>query len=328
MAEWRSTRYSQLSRSRSHQSAYTALSSRYRYRVAANTWPARRSLGGDAALWVAGALLFLALAAVFLGGSREPGASMLLLCALAAILAAAGIVLLVLAIGYRRLAYALTDTALRIEWLGRTVVVPYHAIQGIYTGQRLSGHATPSIPNWPGISVGPARVRGLGRLRFFATSTDQSMLTLITVEHGGVIVSARDPHEFRAALIERVEESQDTPATDARTWHQTPPTTAPWTALADAWLPVCATVGTLLVLVVLGVIVFRFDSLPDQIALHFDASGRPKRHGPEVGPAAVAPAGPGLPGRQLGARCLAAPARAPAGAPCCGSAERSSRSSC
>jgi Bacterial PH domain len=241
--------------------------------VAATTWPVRRSLGGDAALWVAGGLLFLALAAVFLGGSREPGASMLLLCAVAAILAAAGTVLLVLAIAYQRLAYALTDSALRIEWLGRTVVVPYSAIQGIYTGQRLSGHATPSIPNWPGISVGPARVRGLGRLRFFATSTDQSMLTLITVEHGGVIVSAREPNEFRAALIERVEASQETSA-DARTWHQTPATTAPWTALADVWLPVCATVGTVLVLVVLAVIAFRFDALPDQIPLHFDASGQ------------------------------------------------------
>jgi hypothetical protein len=242
--------------------------------VAANTWPRRRSLGGDAAPWVAGALLFFALAAVFLGGSREPGASMLLLCTLAALLGAAGIVLLVLAIAYRRLAYVLTDTALRIDWLGRTVEVPYHAIQGIYTGQRLSGHATPSIPNWPGISVGPARVRGLGRLRFFATSTDQSMLTLITVEHGGVIVSAHDPNEFRAALIDRVEESQDTPG-EARTWHQTPPTTAPWTALADAWLPACAAIGTLLVLIVLAVIVFRFDSLPDRIPLHFDASSGP-----------------------------------------------------
>jgi hypothetical protein len=225
-------------------------------------------------VWVASALLFLALAAVFLGGSREPGTSMLLLCALATVLAVAGSVVLVLAIAYRRLAYSLTDTALRIEWLGRTVVVPYHAIQGIYTGHRLSGRATPSIPNWPGIRVGPARVRGLGRLRFFATSSDQSMLTLVTVEHGGVIVSARDPHEFRAALIERVEESQPTDA-DARTWHQTPPTTTPWTALADAWLPICATVGMLLLLSVLAVIVFRFDSLPDRIALHFDAGGRP-----------------------------------------------------
>jgi hypothetical protein len=244
--------------------------------VAPKTWPARRSFGGDAALWIAGALFFVALAAVFLGGSREVGTGMLLLCALAVVLAATGFVLLVLAIGYKRLAYALTDSALRIEWLGGTVVVPYHAIQGIYTGQRLSGHATPSIPNWPGISVGPARVRGLGRLRFFATSSDQSMLTLVTVEHGGVVVSAREPHEFRAALIEHVEDSQAANATpDTRTWHQTPPTTAPWTALADTWLPSCTAIGMLLLLVVLAVIVFRFDSLPEQIALHFDASGRP-----------------------------------------------------
>ena len=68
--------------------------------------------------------------------------------------------LLVLAYGYRRLAYALTEAALRIDWLGRTLVLPYAAIQGIYTGQRLDGHATPSVPRWPGINVGTvARAR-------------------------------------------------------------------------------------------------------------------------------------------------------------------------
>jgi hypothetical protein len=225
-------------------------------------------------VWVASVLLFVALAAVFLGGSREVGTSMLLLCAVAVVLAAAGTALFILAFAYRRLTYTLTDTALRIDWLGRTDVVPYHAIQGIYTGQRLAGHATPSVPNWPGIRVGPARVRGLGRLRFFATSSDQSMLTLVTVAHGGVVLSARDPNEFRAALIERVEDSQDAGAGgDARAWHQNQPTTAPWTALADAWLPVCALAGTLLLLLVLAVIVFRFDSLPDQIPVHFGANG-------------------------------------------------------
>lgn len=237
-------------------------------------WPARRSPGGDAALWVAGVVLFLALAALVLGGSREPGTTMLALCVLAAILAAVGSALLVLSIGYQRLAYVLTDSALRIEWLGRTVVVPYPAIQGIYTGQRLEGHSTPNMPQWPGISVGNARVRGIGRLRFFATSSDQSALTFITVEHGGVIVSARDPNAFRAALIERVEQSHDTD-TNASTWQQMPPITAPWTALADTWLPVCVLVGTLALLLVLAVIALRFDTLPDQIALRFDAGGRP-----------------------------------------------------
>jgi Bacterial PH domain len=233
-------------------------------------YPARRSRGGDVAAPVAGLLLFLALAAAVLGASREPGPGMLLLCIAAAILAAAGAFLLVWAVAYQRLAYALTDSALRIEWLGRTLVVPYHAIQGIYTGQRLSGHAAPSVPRWPGISIGTARVRGAGRLRFFATSTDQSMLTLVTVEHGGVIVSARDPGEFRAALIERVEQYGDIATSDARTWHQTQSLLAPWSALADAWLPACVGVGTLALLMVLGMIVIRYDGLPDQIVLRFD----------------------------------------------------------
>jgi hypothetical protein len=212
-------------------------------------WPARRSRGGDLAIWVAGLLLFVALAALVFGGSREPGAGMVVLAIAAALLAACGTLLLVWSIAYQRLAYVLTDSALRIQWMGRTTVVPYGTIQGIYTGQRLSGHATPNLPGWPGINVGPARVRGLGRLRFFATSTDQAQLTFIAVAQGGVIVSAADPNGFRAALIERVEQA---PEENTLIWRQMPPTTAPWTALADPWFPACAALGTLAVLVVLS----------------------------------------------------------------------------
>jgi hypothetical protein len=238
-------------------------------------WPARRSAGGDAALWVAGALLFVALAALVFGGSREPGLAMLGLVILAAVLGGMGAVLLVWAIAYQRLAYSLTDSALRIDWLGRTVVVPYPAIQGIYTGQRLEGNAAPKAPRWPGISVGSARVRGLGRLRFFATSTDQSALTYITVEHGGVIVSAQNPADFRAALIERVELSTDSSRSlESRVWQQTPATTAPWTALGDVWLPMCVVAGTLTLLLVVASIALAYPSLPDQLAIHFDAGGR------------------------------------------------------
>jgi hypothetical protein len=213
-------------------------------------------------------------ASLVFGGSREPGLGMVILCLVSVVLAALGTVLLVWAIAYHRLAYALTESAMRIEWLGRTVVVPHAAIQGIYSGQRLSGYATANVPRWPGINVGPRRVRGVGRLRFFATSTDQSALTFVTVEHGGVIISPRDPHEFQAALIERVEQSQALEGDVAVTWRQTPPTTSPWTALADPWLPACIIVGLLALLLIVAVIAFRFDALPDQIAVHFDASGQ------------------------------------------------------
>lgn len=239
-------------------------------------WLARRSAGGDAALWVAGTLIFLGLAALVLGGSREPGAGMLVMCVLAAVLAGMGSVLLVWAIGYQQLSYALAETGLRIEWLGSTLIVPYLAIQGIYSGQRLAGHAAPSRIRWPGISVGPARVRGLGHLRFYATSTDQSELTFITVEHGGVIVSARDPLAFRAALIERVQGSQVSLA-EPEIWVQTPPHGAPLTAIADRWFPICIAVGTLIGLLIVAAITARFEALPDQLAEHFDASGQPNQ---------------------------------------------------
>jgi hypothetical protein len=187
------------------------------------------------------------------------------------VLASTGSALLVWAIAYQRLAYWLTDSALRIDWLGRTMVVPYPAIQGIYTGQRLSGQSTPDVPRWPGINVGPARVRALGRLRFFATSTDQSLLTLITVEHGGVIVSAHDPTAFRAALIEHVERYGETDhAGEPQIWQQKAPIAAPWTAFADVWLLACVALGLLALLVLLGAITLRYDMLPDQIPLRFD----------------------------------------------------------
>ena len=39
----------------------------------------------------------------------------------------------------------------------------------------------------------------------------------------------------------------------------------------------CAVVGTLVLLVIVAVITARFDALPDQLAVHFDASGRPNQ---------------------------------------------------
>jgi hypothetical protein len=232
---------------------------------------------------VAGLVVVLGVAALVFGASREPGPAMLLLSIAAAVLVAAGVLLMLWAFAYQRLAYSLTENALRIEWLGRTTVLPYTGIHGIYTGQRLEGRAVPNAPRWPGISVGSSRVRGLGRLRFFATSTDQSRLTLITVEHGGVIVSARDPQEFRAALIERVEhfDEQSVTSPEEATWHQKQPTAGPWTALADPWLPVCVGVGVLALLVLLGTIDLRYDALPEQVPLHFDASGIPSQIAPK-----------------------------------------------
>jgi hypothetical protein len=243
-------------------------------------FPTRRSRGGDLALPIAGLILFAALVCVLFGATRTPGPTMLAACALAAVLAAAGALLLVWASGYRRMVYALSESALRIDWLGRTLVLPYEAIQGIYGGQRLSGNSSARLPRWPGINVGSIWLRNsLGRLRFYATSTDQSELTLITVEHGGVVVSARDPNGFQTALIAHVERFEE--PLEPTAWHVRPPTDMPWTALADPWLPACVGLGVLALLVTLGIITQRYDALPDALPLHFDASGQTSQISPK-----------------------------------------------
>jgi uncharacterized membrane protein len=77
-------------------------------------------------------------------------------------------------------------------------------------------------------------------------------------------------------LIERVEQSQSA-ASAAEIWVQTPPTEMPWTAIGDPWLLVCAIIGTLVLLLTVAVITSRFDALPEQLAMHFDATGRPNQ---------------------------------------------------
>jgi Bacterial PH domain/Domain of unknown function (DUF1648) len=232
-------------------------------------FPARRSHGGDLVAPVAGVFLLIGAAAVVLGAAREPGLAMVGFFCAAAVLAGLGGVLGLWAVGYRRLSYALTQTALRVQWLGRTLVVPYAAVQGIYGGQRLAGNAAPSGPRWPGVNIGSRWVRGMGKLRFFTTSSDQSQLTLVTVEHGGVVLSARDPTEFQAALIDRVEQSIEEEAA----WHETEASDAPWTAIRDVWLSVCVGLGVLVLLLILAVIGVRYAELPDQLPIHFDVSG-------------------------------------------------------
>ena len=85
-----------------------------------------------------------------------------LLCCLAAILAAAGALLGCGRYGYRRLIVR-ADRGGAAHRLARPhVVLPYAAIQGIYTGQRLAGHATAKRAPLARHQRRPARVRGLG----------------------------------------------------------------------------------------------------------------------------------------------------------------------
>jgi hypothetical protein len=236
------------------------------------TWLPRRSAGGDAALWVGLGIGVLALVALAVAATREPAGSMLAWAVAALVLLVISGSVLLWGLAYRQLTYALGERSLDITWLGMTTSVPYVAIDGVYTGQRLVGHAAPTVPVWPGIYVGAGRARGIGRLRFFATSPDPSALTLITLTHGGVVVSARNPQDFRLALIERIQESGE--HVEGMSWRRLAAARAPWTAVFDRWFAVTVGSGLLLLLLMLAAIAMGFSGLPPEIPLRFDASGQ------------------------------------------------------
>jgi len=225
-------------------------------------------------------LAILALAALGIAATREPGGSMLLWALGGLVLGGAAVAVGLWSLTYRRLAYSLAEQHLEIAWFGYRLGVPYAAIDGVYTGQRLVGNTTPTVPSWPGIYVGPGRARGVGRLRFFSTSPDPSALTLIMLERSGVVVSARNPHDFRTALIERIQALSDAEASTALVSQA--PTSAPWTAMFDRWLPVTVAIGLLLFLAMLAAIGIGFDALPLDIPIRFDASGDPTQIAPRT----------------------------------------------
>src|SRR5215207_3607908 len=94
-------------------------------RLVANTWPARRSTGGDAALWFGGAVCAMAVGLAIVAAAMAPSASVLVWAVLAAVVAAVGLGVLLWGLAYRRLTYALGEQSLDITWFGQTLVVPY-----------------------------------------------------------------------------------------------------------------------------------------------------------------------------------------------------------
>lgn len=247
----------------------------------AGVWLPRRSHGGEAALWVGIGLSVLAVAAGLLSATFAPGASMFGLALTALLLAVAGAAVLLWALSYRQLAYLLGPLGLEIAWLGERFVIPYGAVEGIYTGQRLVGHATPSRPGWPGIFVGSGRAPSLGRLQFYATSRDPADLALVAVDGAALVLSARDPHGFRAALIERVRQHDElAPTPPAARRFVLPASGAPWSTLRDRWFGWAIGAATLLLVAAVAVVAFRYVDLPDLIPLRFDAAGRPNLLGP------------------------------------------------
>lgn len=166
--------------------------------------------------------------------------------------------------------YTLDRNAVIIQWGAYERQVPLSAIQNVLTATEIKGLSLRGVLRWPGLWVGLGRAEGLGPVYFYASKPPGDMVFIQTAVRVYAI-SPVNKEDFIAALRERqemgptqeVEESERHPAIfDWESWRDT----MIWGLLGSS---------ILLWVLLLGLLTWRFPSLPPEIVLQTDAQGLP-----------------------------------------------------
>ena len=192
-------------------------------------------------------------------------------------LLALGCVALLGYIGYRTfgafsLSYWVDRNAVTLVWGSTRQVIPLGQIQRIVTGSNTAGSTPPRPWHWPC----PHRRRlvntELGVVNAYATRPLNEQVILVTPgESYGL--SPQDAGRFITALQERFALG---PARVVFTELQRPPVWT-WPLWRDRAAIFLVGAGLLGVLVMFGVLSFRFSHISADIPLHFDVNGMPDR---------------------------------------------------
>lgn len=235
-------------------------------------WQPRRVAFAEAALWVSFGLGLLAAALIGLMLASTPGPGLVPMLVVCGLLLASTLVLVVWGMSYRRLVYRLGPSALEVDWLGETLVLPYETFEDVREGEGVGG--VPSrIRVWMGMYVGEGRLRGHGWAAFYVTSRDPAHFTAIATRRGTVVLSAQDRQGFGAALRSHL--PRDASESEPAEAHVLPATHAPWSALRDVWARWSLGVAGLATLLTFAQVMARFPDLPRPLALRFDGAGLP-----------------------------------------------------
>jgi hypothetical protein len=184
--------------------------------------------------------------------------------------------------GLIRARYVLSRNALVVEWGGRREVIPMGMIAEVRAGADVGSALRPNGITWPGCVVGRAAVPDLGEVEFLAA--DPSGLVLVGIGDAAgrpywLAISPADPQAFLQAFADfRAEGVED---------HVEPESARPgveeWALWRDRLALGLIALGGASVLALVGYLLAIFPQLPPEIALHFNALGRPDRFGPPTG---------------------------------------------
>lgn len=186
-------------------------------------------------------------------------------------------------VGYRTLAtfnleYWVDRNAVTLVWGPTRQVIPIGSIQRLIVGSDASVHSKSKPWHWPCPDRRRLVCEGLGVVNSYAARPLAEQIILVTSgESYGV--SPVDAPGFLTALQERVALG---PARAVEAALRRPPLWT-WPLWRDRGALVLMGAGLLGILVMFGVLCFRFPYLSSDLPLHFDISGLPDRIAPKSG---------------------------------------------
>jgi hypothetical protein len=177
--------------------------------------------------------------------------------------------------------YLLDRNELVIQWGAVQQVIPMGQVEAVFTGEEVEGPIYFGGGRWPGHCVGFGEVPVPGGdptpALFYATVPPQQQIYVATP---GLVygVSPAQRDDFLESLLKRMEMGP-TQAVEQITMR---PGFLSWKIWQDRLALGLLGGGILVIVALIGLLCFRFPSLPLLIPLHFDAAGIPDRFGSRV----------------------------------------------
>lgn len=165
--------------------------------------------------------------------------------------------------------YALDRNALVITWGDWEYQVPLAEVTEVLRGEEVEGLQLGGVIRWPGYFVGTGAAPDLGRILFFATAPPDEQVILRT-PGGAYAVSPEDREAFLPALTERLEMG---PTQEVQA-EKKGPAFLDWSIWHDRLAMGLLGASTLLLVLLVAVLTWRYPHLPPEVVMQVDPSGR------------------------------------------------------
>ncbi len=178
--------------------------------------------------------------------------------------------------GISRSSYALDRNTLTIEWGPIRQIVPTESIQRIMLGTEVDGGVRRFRGwRWPGLMHGQGEVTEAGLTLFYASTSLQHQLIVVTPTLSYAISPADVP-----GFIESIKARYELGPTQAVGQTTQRPTFFDWALWRDRLAFAFGAIGLAMLTLLFALICFHFPNLPSRVTMHFNAVGGGDRSGP------------------------------------------------